>query len=93
MKKDETYLSEKVNYIKRNIQKGYNKDSLKWALINQGNTKQEVEKAFQQAEREMENERLSIERKLKSAQQEEPRIEPIMPEEKKKGFFSRFFGN
>jgi len=94
MKKDETYLSEKVNYIKRNIQKGYNKDSLKWALINQGNTKQEVEKAFAQAEKEMENEQLEDKKRLAKAQPA-PRIEPILPEqeEKKKGFFSRLFGN
>ena len=46
MKKDETYLSDKVTYIKKNLQKGYNKDSLKWALISQGNSRQEVDKAF-----------------------------------------------
>jgi SOS response regulatory protein OraA/RecX len=93
MKKDETYLSDKINYIKRNLQKGYNKDSLKWALVNQGNSRAEVEKAFQQAEREMANESAMAARRLQSMQPA-PKIEPIMPDvEKKKGFFSRLFGN
>jgi SOS response regulatory protein OraA/RecX len=92
MKKDETYLSDKVNYIKRNLQKGYNKDSLKWALVSQGNSKQEVDKAFLQAEKEMANESAAEARRLQSMQPQ-PKIEPIMPEvEKKKGFFSRLFG-
>ena len=93
MKKDETYLSDKVNYIKRNLQKGYNKDSLKWALVSQGNSKQEVEKAFQQAEKEIANESAIETNRLRSIQPT-LRIEPIMPQvEKKKGFFSRLFGD
>jgi hypothetical protein len=93
MKKDESYLSDKINYIKRNLSKGYTKDSLKWALISQGNSKQEVEKAFLQAEKEMASESDAEARRLQSMQPA-PRMEPIMPEvEKKKGFFSRFFGN
>jgi SOS response regulatory protein OraA/RecX len=93
MKKDETYLSNTVNYIKRNLRKGYNKDSLRWMLVNQGTSRSEVEKAFQQAEREIAHESAMEARKLQS-QVPAPRIEPIMPEvEKKKGFFSRFFGN
>jgi hypothetical protein len=93
MKKDESYLSDKINYIKRNLSKGYTKDSLKWALISQGNSRQEVEKAFMQAEREMSNESDAEARRLQSMQPA-PRMEPIMPEaEKKKGFFSRFFGS
>lgn len=92
MKKDETYLSDKVNYIKRNLQKGYDKDSLKWALISQGNTKQEVEKAFAHAEREIANDSAMEARRLASMQPP-PKIETIMPEEKKKGFFARLFGD
>ncbi len=93
MKKDETYLSNTVNYIKRNLRKGYNKDSLRWMLVNQGTSRSEVEKAFQQAEREIAHESAMEANRLRSMQPA-PRIEPIMPEvEKKKGFFSRFFGN
>lgn len=93
MKKDETYLSNTVNYIKRNLRKGYNKDSLKWMLVNQGTSRVEVDKAFQQAEKEIANESAMEANRLR-ALQPAPRIEPIMPEvEKKKGFFSRLFGN
>ncbi len=43
-KKD--YFDDIVVYIKRNLKKGYTKESLKWALINQGYSKQTIEKAF-----------------------------------------------
>jgi len=93
MKKDETYLTDKVNYIKRNIIKGYNKESLKWMLVKQGTSRSEVDKAFAQAEKEMAQESEMQVRKIQSMQPA-PRIEPIMPDvEKKKGFFSRFFGS
>lgn len=93
MKKDETYITSTVNYLKRNLQKGYDKDSLKWALINQGNSRIEVDKAFAQAEKEMTRES-SIEAQRLASMQPAPRIEPIMPDvEKKKGFFSRLFGD
>ncbi|MEK6908551.1 MAG: hypothetical protein AABX23_00680 [Nanoarchaeota archaeon] len=93
MQKDETYLTGTVNYIKRNLRKGYNKESLKWMLIKQGTSRSEVEKAFVQAEKEIINEQIAESRRLQSMQPA-PRIEPIMPEvEKKKGFFSRLFGN
>ncbi|MEK6793034.1 MAG: hypothetical protein AABX96_00250 [Nanoarchaeota archaeon] len=93
MKKDETYISSTVNYIKKNMQKGYNKDSLKWALINQGNSRIEVDKAFTQAEKEMARE-YSTESQRLASMTPPARIETIMPDvEKKKGFFSRFFGS
>ena len=93
MKKDETYINSTVIYIKKNLQKGYNKDSLKWALINQGTSRTEVDKAFIQAEKEMAQESQMRMQKL-SSMSPPPKIEPIMPEaEKKKGFFSRLFGN
>lgn len=93
MQKDETYLTNTVNYIKRNLKKGYNKESLKWMLVNQGTSRSEVEKAFVQAEKEIANESAEAIRRMQSTVPA-PRIEPIMPDvEKKKGFFSKFFGN
>ena len=35
-----------VEYLKRNISKGYDVDSLKWALIRQGNSRTDVESAI-----------------------------------------------
>ncbi|MBS3081449.1 hypothetical protein J4416_00745 [Candidatus Pacearchaeota archaeon] len=92
MVKDETYLSSTISYIKKNLQKGYNKDSLKWALINQGNSRIEVDKAFIQAEKDIAMES-SIEAQRLASMAPPPRIEPIIEDKPKKGFFSRFFGN
>lgn len=40
------YINELVSYIKKNLKKGYTKDSLKWALVAQGHSKIEVDKAL-----------------------------------------------
>lgn len=50
------YLDELVDYIKKNIKKGYTKDSLKWALIEQGNSRMEVEKALVKVDMELAHE-------------------------------------
>ncbi len=53
MIKRKNYLDELKDYIKINLKKGYTQESLKWALINQGNSKYEVEKAFKKLDLEM----------------------------------------
>ena len=47
MRKGENYITQLAEYIKKNLRKGYTKESLKWALVNQGHSKLEVEKAMQ----------------------------------------------
>ena len=47
------YINDLVVYIKKNLQKGYSKDSLKWALIGQGYPRIEVEKAIKKVEEEL----------------------------------------
>ena len=42
-----------VDYVKRNISKGYTLESLKWALISQGHSKVEVSKAIELANKEL----------------------------------------
>lgn len=44
---------ELADYIKNNLKKGYTKESLKWALINQGYSRMEVDKAFKRADMEL----------------------------------------
>ncbi len=44
---------ELLNYLKRNIKKGYTKESLKWALIEQGYSRLEVEKALKNVDVEL----------------------------------------
>ncbi|MEM4271394.1 MAG: hypothetical protein QXO70_04875 [Candidatus Pacearchaeota archaeon] len=43
---DNSYIRQLVDYIKKNLKKGYTKESLKWALVNQGHSKIQVEKAM-----------------------------------------------
>jgi len=50
------YVGELIDYIKKNLKKGYTKESLKWALINQGHSKVEVEKALKKVDDELASE-------------------------------------
>ncbi len=90
MRKEETYIDGTVSYIKKNLRKGYNRESLKWALMNQGKPRMEIEKAFKQAESEIANES-QLARQHQASLTPIPSIEPIQ-EEPKKGFFSRLLG-
>ncbi len=77
-----------IEYFKKNIGKGYTEDSLKFALVGQGNSRAIVDKALIEAKRE-----LSVE-SPKVIKEEKPEItvteEPV--EEPKKSWFRRFFG-
>jgi hypothetical protein len=53
MNKEGDYVGELSEYIKKNLKKGYTKDSLKWALVNQGHSKMEVEKALKRVDLEL----------------------------------------
>lgn len=53
MKKEEGYMNQLVVYIKRNLSKGYTLESLRWALVNQGHSKNEVSKAIELANKEL----------------------------------------
>ena len=50
--RDISYMGRIVGYVKRNLKKGYTKESLKWALIEQGHSRLQVDKAFKKAEEE-----------------------------------------
>ena len=50
MFKKRNLLEELADYFKSNLKKGYTKESLKWALVNQGYSKMEIEKAIKKAE-------------------------------------------
>jgi len=89
MKKDKNYMNDLVSYIKKNLKKGYTKESLKWALINQGNSKIEVEKALSRAEEEMASEAPVLQTKPEiKVEIVEPRGAVAEP----KSFFRRLFG-
>ncbi len=91
MRKEPTYIDTLSGRIKNNLRKGYNKESLKWALVNQGHSRIEVDKAFRQAEAEITQEAQTA-RLQQASMAPQPMIEPIIDEQPKKGFLARLFG-
>ena len=53
MAENKSLVNELVSYILKNLKKGYTRESLKWALINQGYSKLEVEKALKIADQKL----------------------------------------
>lgn len=47
------YRKKLVNYLKKNLKKGYTTESLKWALISQGYSRTAVEMAFEELNKEL----------------------------------------
>lgn len=90
MGKEPTYIDTLSNRIKLNLKKGYNRESLKWALVNQGHSRIEVDKAFRQAELEISKD-TQMARQQQIAMAPPPMIIPV-EEEPRKGFFARLFG-
>lgn len=86
IKKDKNYLQELAEYIKKNLRKGYTKESLKWALVNQGHSKLEVEKALRLVDAELASEAPILKT------QPEIRVEIIPEEPQKKSLLRRLFG-
>lgn len=87
MIKRKDMMTDLSDYIIKNLKKGYTKESLKWALINQGYSRIEVIKAIQRADEVLASEAPL----LKSPQESDRRIEPIS-EEPKKSFWKKLFG-
>lgn len=76
-----------VNYYKNNLKKGYPKETLRQALINQGHSRVSIDRAIALADAELANEAP----KLKTIP--EIKTEVIEPQaEEKKSFWQRLFG-
>lgn len=87
---DKDYLKEIVSYIKKNLKKGYTKDSLKWALLEQGYSRTELDRAFRRADEELASEAPVLKTKPKIT------YEVISPKEyqtkiEKEPFWKRLF--
>ncbi|MBS3094451.1 hypothetical protein J4474_02200 [Candidatus Pacearchaeota archaeon] len=79
-----------VDYFKKNFNKGYSEDSLKFSLIRQqGYSRALVEKALEQAKKEI---AMESPRRLVSEEKPEITITEEVEEQPKKGFFKRLFG-
>lgn len=85
---DKPYMRELVDYMKKNIKKGYTKDSLKYSLINQGYSRMEVERALKAVDRELASEAPV----LKTKPEIKHEVLPILEPEKKKSFWKKLFG-
>ena len=85
---ENTYKTRLVEYVKRNLKKGYPTDTLKIALINQGYMRPTVDEAIQEAIKQMASEAPVI--------KEKPEIEHEVivdePVVEKKSFWKRLFG-
>jgi hypothetical protein len=85
---ENTYRTRLVDYIKKNLRKGYPTDTLKIALINQGYMRPMVDEAIQEAIKQMASEAPVI--------KEKPEIEHEVivdePVVEKKSFWKRLFG-
>lgn len=85
------YLDELSDYVKKNLKKGYTKDSLKVALVTQGYSKFEVERATRKAEQDLAAEAPKLNTKPVI------KYEVIEPKDvetygKKKSFWKKLFG-
>lgn len=89
MVRETSHLKNLVDYIVKNSSKGYSRESLRWALIKQGNMKHEVDKAFQMADAELASSRPAqpkAEPKMEVINNNTPSVEP-----EKRSFWKRLF--
>ena len=86
MKKDKNYLDDLAEYITKNLRKGYTKESLKWALVKQGHSKLEVDKAILLVERQMASQAPILNTKPEIKYEAEPVVH------EKVSFWKRIFG-
>jgi len=89
MSRREDYINKLVDYAKSNLKKGYTKESLKWALINQGHSRLEVVKALERVESELAAEAPVLKTKPQITYETEPESMPVL---EKKSFWKRLFG-
>jgi len=77
-----------VEYVKKNLKKGYTLDSLKWALIKQGYSRSMVEEALIIANKELSDEAPVLRDKpeIRHEVVDDVQVEP------KKSFWKRLFG-
>ncbi|MBX4212409.1 hypothetical protein KW787_03080 [Candidatus Pacearchaeota archaeon] len=88
MQKKKNYMDELVEYLRKNLKKGYTKESLKWALVNQGYSRIEVDNALKIVDQKLANEAPIL--KAKPTINYEV-VDP-KPNSYKQSFWKRLFG-
>jgi hypothetical protein len=89
MDRKANYIDELSEYLKKNLRKGYTKESLKWALVSQGHSKMEVDKAIKKADEELAREAPVLKTKPEITYEV---VEPKDAIVEKKSWFKRLFG-
>ena len=56
MQRKNNLINDITAYIKKNLKKGYTKESLRWALVNQGYSQLEIERAIKKVDEQMASE-------------------------------------
>lgn len=85
------YKRKMIDYLRKNLKKGYTEDSLKWALINQGYSKISIEDSLRRVHKELAQKAPIL--KEKPLIRYEILDEDNNPVEIKKSFWNKFFGD
>ena len=96
IRKNDGLMSELTNYIKKNLKKGYTKESLKWALINQGYSRIEVAKALKRVDMELAEKAPNLESRPEIKYQiVEPKeyAKTVYKSKRKKSFWHKILGH
>lgn len=88
----ETYMQNLVSYIKKNLTKGYTLESLKCALINQGYSRIEVQRAIDITNKELAESAPKLKEKPIIKHELLDEENNIISFEEKKPFWKRWFG-
>lgn len=88
MIREKSHLRDMTDHIKKNVQKGYSLESLRWALVKQGHHKHDIERALKSAQDEMTQE--AARTSQQAASRPAPTIEPVT--EPSKPFWKKLFG-
>ena len=91
--RNDSYLRQLIDYIKKNLSKGYTLESLKWALVKQGYSRTEIQRAIEIANKELAEAAPKIKEKpvIKYELLDE-NDRTIYTKQKKKPFWKRWFG-
>lgn len=80
-----------VDYVRKNLAKGYSMESLKWALIKQGNSRLEIEKAIKKVEEELAD--ASAKAKARASMESINQPAEVVPvQEESKSLWRKLFG-
>jgi hypothetical protein len=88
-----SYSGKLIDYIKKNLKKGYPLESLKWALINQGHSNHQVEKSIKKAKEELAKNAPVLKTKpvIKREIFDHKNQRIVLHKSKKKSLFKKFF--